>query len=93
MELKLTSSTSEAREDSLALFDGSKGTFEHWIRSVKYHLTQTNLIRSDDATLCQFLITHLKSGSPPEVILTAARKAHNKEGKTPNTFLSGIATL
>ncbi len=41
----------------IALFDGTKGTVEHWIESIDYHLTQTNLILSDDVILCQFLIT------------------------------------
>ncbi len=61
--------------------------------SIAYHLAETNLIKTDDAVLCQFLITHLKSGSPPEVILSVARKSQKKEGQPPNSFLLEIATL
>ncbi len=85
--------TMKLEKTHVALFDGSKGTFEHWIQSVKYHLTQTNLIQGDNAILCQFLITHLRSGSLPEVIITSARKVHRKEGKPPNSFSLEIATL
>ncbi len=75
------------------IFNGDKGTFEPWIQSVEYHLTRTNLIRGDDAVLCQFLITHLKSGSLPEIIISSKRKAQKKEGLSPDSFQLEIATL
>ncbi len=78
---------------SVSMFDGSKGTFEHWINSIEYHLKQTKLVNSDEATLCQFLITYLRSGSAPEMMISAARKARKMAGKPPNSFLSEIHAL
>ncbi len=70
-----------------------QGTFEHWITSVKYYLTQIGLINSDEPTLCQFLIMHLKSGSAPEMMTSASRKTRKAEMKPPNSFLSEIHAL
>ncbi len=78
---------------SVSLFDGTRGTFEHWITNVEYHLTQTRLIHSDEATLCQFLITHLRSGTAPEMMISADRKARKISGNPPKTFLLEISTL
>ncbi len=75
---------------NVPMFDGARGTFEHWIMNVDYHLTQTKMIHSDEATLSQFLIMHLRPGSAPEMMISAARKARKTEGKPPITFLSEI---
>ncbi len=47
----------------------------------------------NDAVQCQFLITHLKSGSLPEFTLSSARKAQKNLGSAPNSFQSEIAAL
>ncbi len=70
------------------LFDGTKGTFEHWIRNVDYHIDQSQLLNGTDSSLCQFLITHLKPGSAPEMIISSRRKTLKSENKPPNSFIA-----
>ncbi len=75
------------------MFDGTKGTFEHWIRNVEYHVDQSQLLNGTDSSLCQFLITHLKPGSAPEIVISSRRKTLKTENKPPNSFSTEVKIL
>ncbi len=74
-------------------FSGDKKQFEHWIQQLQFYLTSTRLIHSSDDVLKQFLLSYLKPGSPPAIIISSERKGRSKGSHTPLTFFEEILLL
>ncbi len=55
-------------------FAGDKQQFEYWLQQVQFYLTSTRLIDGSEEVLKHFLLSHLKPGSPPAVIISTERK-------------------
>ncbi len=52
----------------------------------EYCLNATRLIFDSEEVLKQFLLSHLKPGSPPAVIISSERKSIVKGSQSPMTF-------
>ncbi len=55
-------------------FAGDKWQFEYWTQQLEFYLTSTRLIYSSDEVLRQYLLSHLKPGSLPTIIISSERK-------------------
>ncbi len=68
-------------------FVGDKRQFEYWLQQMHFYLMLTKLIHGDEKVLKHFLLSHLKPGSPPAIIISSERKRRSKVNMKPMTFL------
>ncbi|MCP3683108.1 MAG: hypothetical protein GY861_10495 [bacterium] len=81
LELSTDSFIAQAANTELVVvpdFLGDKRQFEHWLQQMHFYLTSTKLIYGNEEISKHFLLTHLKVGSPPFVIISSERKRRSK---------------
>ncbi|MCP3686146.1 MAG: hypothetical protein GY861_26155 [bacterium] len=96
LELSTDSFIAQAASTELIVvpdFSGDKCQFEHWLQQMHFYLTSTKLIHGDEKVLKHFLLSHLKLGSPPFIIISSERKRRSKVSMKPMTFFEKIILL